>query len=293
MFERLAGALPAGRVGTADDARRRRSGSCSRTASSPAPSCRSTAATGSPPPDRARDAGSTTPRTFAARVGPVPRRARGRAQPRARAARPAPRRASALRLRSRPSSSPRTADGVVGCLLRTPPHGVVLSRFDVARGGRRGRRGGPRHAPGPPRSGRPGRRHRALRRRVVASRRAPRRRSRSASASTPQPQCASSLARPGACARRGPDDIADRSSTGSTAFADEALGEAPHVEDVEATYRRRRSDPDGAWLLWDDGGPVSLAGLREPDADRNARRPRLHAARAARAAATRRRSSPS
>ena len=48
------------------------------------------------------------------------------------------------------------------------------------------------------------------------------------------------------------------------AFADEALGEAPHVEDIELTYRRREADPDGAWLVWDDGGPVSLAGYGNP-----------------------------
>ena len=48
------------------------------------------------------------------------------------------------------------------------------------------------------------------------------------------------------------------------AFAAEALDEAPHVEDVEHTYRRREADPDGAWLVWDDGGPVSLAGYGNP-----------------------------
>ena len=30
---------------------------------------------------------------------------------------------------------------------------------------------------------------------------------------------------------------------------------------MEATYRRREADPDGAWLVWDDNGPVSLAGF--------------------------------
>ncbi len=49
-----------------------------------------------------------------------------------------------------------------------------------------------------------------------------------------------------------------------TAFAEEALGEAPHVEEAEASYRRREADPDGAWLLWDDGGPVSLAAYGSP-----------------------------
>jgi len=47
-------------------------------------------------------------------------------------------------------------------------------------------------------------------------------------------------------------------------FAEEALGEAPHREEAEATYRRREADPDGAWLLWDDDGPVSLAAYGNP-----------------------------
>ena len=38
----------------------------------------------------------------------------------------------------------------------------------------------------------------------------------------------------------------------------------PHVEDVELTYRRKEADPDGAWLVWDDGGPVSLAAYGNP-----------------------------
>ena len=32
----------------------------------------------------------------------------------------------------------------------------------------------------------------------------------------------------------------------------------------EPAYRRREADPDGAWLLWDDGGPVSLAAYGNP-----------------------------
>jgi hypothetical protein len=48
------------------------------------------------------------------------------------------------------------------------------------------------------------------------------------------------------------------------AFADEALGTAPHVEDAEASYLRRLADPDGRWLVWDDGGPVSLAAYGPP-----------------------------
>ena len=65
-------------------------------------------------------------------------------------------------------------------------------------------------------------------------------------------------------------------------FIGDALPHAPHIEDVEATYRRRQDDPDGAWLLWDDGGPVSLAGYGIADADRNPGRACLHAAGAAR-----------
>jgi uncharacterized protein len=48
------------------------------------------------------------------------------------------------------------------------------------------------------------------------------------------------------------------------AFAEEALHEAPHVEDAEATYRRRAEDPHGAWVVWDDGGPVALAAHGSP-----------------------------
>ena len=48
------------------------------------------------------------------------------------------------------------------------------------------------------------------------------------------------------------------------AFADEALGEAVHAEGAEAMYRSRAADPDGAWLIWDDGGPVSLAAYGNP-----------------------------
>ena len=31
-----------------------------------------------------------------------------------------------------------------------------------------------------------------------------------------------------------------------------------------STYRRREADPDGAWLVWDDDGPVSLAAYGNP-----------------------------
>ncbi len=48
------------------------------------------------------------------------------------------------------------------------------------------------------------------------------------------------------------------------AFADEALAGGAHVEGAEDLYRRREADPHGAWLLWDDGGPVSLAAYGSP-----------------------------
>jgi predicted GNAT family acetyltransferase len=60
-----------------------------------------------------------------------------------------------------------------------------------------------------------------------------------------------------------PDDLATVLAW-LLAFADEALDEAPHVEEIELTYRRREADPDGAWLVWDDGGPVSLAAYGNP-----------------------------
>ena len=81
-------------------------------------------------------------------------RPRGRAQPRARAARTAPRRAAPLRVRSHVRGRGRRGS-VVGRLLRTPPHGVVLSRFESLEAVGSGRRDGARHHPAyPERSGR-------------------------------------------------------------------------------------------------------------------------------------------
>ena len=61
------------------------------------------------------------------------------------------------------------AGSVVGCLLRTPPHGVVLSRFASLDGrGRRGR-GGARHASRPAGGGRPERGGGAVRGHVVGA----------------------------------------------------------------------------------------------------------------------------
>ena len=153
------------------------------------------------------------------------------------------------------------AGAVVGCLLRTPPHGIVLSRFEDLAGvdaiaaevvdmhpGLPGAVGpvavtarfaGPGHArpellPGSP----------------------------CGSASTLQRRCTPSLARLATCAT--PARMTCRPSSPGCGCLPEALDETPHVEDVELTYRRKEADPDGAWLVWDDGGPVSLAGYGNP-----------------------------
>jgi hypothetical protein len=61
---------------------------------------------------------------------------------------------------------------------------------------------------------------------------------------------------------RAPDPQGPRLVVGwIRAFFDEALADAPHVEDAEPTFDRRANDPEGAWLVWDDRGPVSLAGV--------------------------------
>jgi predicted GNAT family acetyltransferase len=50
----------------------------------------------------------------------------------------------------------------------------------------------------------------------------------------------------------------------STAFADESLDPALRFHDAEEAVARREREPDGAWLLWDDGGCVSMAGVGNP-----------------------------
>lgn len=45
------------------------------------------------------------------------------------------------------------------------------------------------------------------------------------------------------------------------AFAEESLHSAHYPVDPEESIARRERDPDGAWLVWDDDGPVSLAGV--------------------------------
>jgi predicted GNAT family acetyltransferase len=154
------------------------------------------------------------------------------------------------------------AGEVVGCLLRTPPHGVVLSRFAtleavdaVAESVREAHTSLP-GAVGPS---------------AVASRFAEawsrltgadphivvRQGVHAAAAVRALPRA------PGHMREAGPDDIPTVLAW-LAAFAEEALDEHVHVENAEATYRRRETDPDGAWLLWDDDGPVSLAAYGSP-----------------------------
>ena len=44
-------------------------------------------------------------------------------------------------------------------------------------------------------------------------------------------------------------------------FTAEALPQGPHPETSEAFVDRREEDPDGGLVIWDDEGPVSLAGF--------------------------------
>jgi predicted GNAT family acetyltransferase len=151
---------------------------------------------------------------------------------------------------------------VSGCLLRTPPHGIVLSRFEDLEGvdavaaevidmhpGLPGAVGPvavtARFAEAWSRStGSPARI--AVQERVHAA-----------------GEVRSIPRSPGHMRTTRPDDLPTVVAW-LRAFAEEALGEAPHVEDVELTYRRKEADPDGAWLVWDDGGPVSIAGYGNP-----------------------------
>ena len=154
------------------------------------------------------------------------------------------------------------AGEVVGCLLRTPPHGVVLSRFEDLAGVDVVAAEVIDMHPGLP--GVVGPWQEAARfadgvvahdRRPCPHRRPAARPRRRRGAHSP----ARARAHASAPSRRAADD-----GRLAGAFADEALHEAPHVEDIELTYRRREADPDGAWLVWDDGGPVSLAGYGNP-----------------------------
>jgi len=154
------------------------------------------------------------------------------------------------------------AGSVVGCLLRTPPHGVVLSRFESPEAVDAVAEAVLDMHPGLPGAVGPNdvaaqfaatwSRLTGVEGRLVICQRV------HAAATVRDVPGASG------CMREArPEDIPTVLAW-LEAFADEALGEAPHVEDVEATYQRREADPDGAWLLWDDGGPVSLAAYGTP-----------------------------
>ena len=154
------------------------------------------------------------------------------------------------------------AGSVVGCLLRTPPHGVVLSRFESLEAVDAICESVLDMHPGLPGAVGPNdvvARFAATWSRLtgVEARIVTRQRVHAAAAvhDVPTP--------PGRLRKACPDDIPIILDW-LRAFADEALGDAPHVEDVEATYRRREADPDGAWLLWDHDGPVSLAAYGTP-----------------------------
>lgn len=154
------------------------------------------------------------------------------------------------------------AGRVVGCLLRTPPHGVVLSRFDSLEAVDLVAEAVLDMHPGLPGAVGP---HAVVARFAsswaeltgVQARVGIRQRVHAASVVRELPHA------PGRVREAGPEDIPTVLDW-LDGFAEEALGETPHREDVEATYRRREADPDGAWLLWDDNGPVSLAAYGNP-----------------------------
>jgi uncharacterized protein len=150
------------------------------------------------------------------------------------------------------------AGEVVGCMLRTPPHGIVLSRFENLAGVDAVAAEVIDMHPGLPGAVGPvavtARFAEAWSRSTGAPARiAVRERVHAAAEVHPIPRAS------GHMRTTRPDDL-PTVLTWLRAFAQEALDETPHVEDVELTYRRREADPDGAWLVWDDGGPVSLAG---------------------------------
>jgi uncharacterized protein len=154
------------------------------------------------------------------------------------------------------------AGEILGCLLRTPPHGVVLSRFENLAGADAAAAEVIDMHPGLP--GVVGPEAEAARFADAWSRStdAPaslvvRQRVHAAATVHPVPRA------PGHMRNPRPDEVPTVVAW-LRAFADEALVGAPHVEDVELTYRRRDADPDGAWLVWDDGGPISLAGYGNP-----------------------------
>ena len=151
---------------------------------------------------------------------------------------------------------------VLGCLLRTPPHGVVLSRFESLEAVDAVAAAVLDMHPGLPAAVGPADvvarfAHTWSRATGVQARLGVRQRVHAASAVRELPRA------PGRMREAGPDEI-PIVLRWLTAFAEEALGEIAHVEDAEASYRRREADPNGAWLLWDDGGAVSLAAYGSP-----------------------------
>ena len=173
------------------------------------------------------------------------------------------------------------AGEVVGCLLRTPPHGVVLSRFDDLAGVDAVAAEVIDMHPGLP--GAVGPAEEAARfadawsRSTGASARiAVRQRVHAAAEVHPVPRAS------GHMRETRPDDVPTVLAW-LRAFADEALGEAPHVEDVELTYRRTGGRPERRLARLGRRRPGLARRVREPDAERHPRRPRLHAAGAPRA----------
>jgi predicted GNAT family acetyltransferase len=154
------------------------------------------------------------------------------------------------------------AGSVVGCLLRTPPHGVVLSRFDSPTAVDAVASEVIDMHPELPGALGPAaisaRFAEAWSRATGSEARVTiRQRIHAAAAVHDLPRA------PGRMRRGTP---ADRETITSwlRAFADEALAGARHVEDADASYERREADPEGAWLLWDDDGVVSLAAYGAP-----------------------------
>ena len=153
-------------------------------------------------------------------------------------------------------------DDVVGCLLRTPPHGVVLSRFESLAAVDEVAAAVHEVYPSLPGGVGPSQ---TL---CLASPKRGRDRRGLAAAPTRQRVHAAAVVEdlpraPGRMREAVPDDI-PLVLEWLRAFGDEALGHAPHVEDAEASYQRREADPNGAWLVWDDGGVVSLAAYGNP-----------------------------
>jgi len=151
---------------------------------------------------------------------------------------------------------------ITGCLMRTPPHGIILSRFGSPEAVDAVAEAVPDMHPGLPGAVGP----------VDATARFAEAWSRAtgdgASIAIRQrihaASCVREIPRAPGRMREAQEEDVPTIVAWLLGFVEEALQEAPHVEDVEATYRRRAADPDGAWLVWDDGGLVSLAAYGAP-----------------------------